>query len=145
MRGLLSQVKGAGLLDTRENCWDFFINKSRTNLHMVFTCSPVGEQFRVRAQRFLAMINSTVIDWFQPWPERALSGVSQKFMDEVDLDSDEIKQFVVDFMPLSFSQARPALRRRQRASLAARAKEGRDSNRKNRERIWTRAQHACGL
>jgi dynein heavy chain len=53
-------------------CWDFFINKVRENLHMVFTCSPVGEQFRIRAQRFLAMINSTVIDWFQPWPEKAL-------------------------------------------------------------------------
>jgi dynein heavy chain len=141
------EVKAAGLVDTREVCWDFFINKCRQNLHMVrasiplhplscsrlsrpvsrlfflyplfsltlshasplcllqvFTCSPVGEQFRVRAQRFLAMINSTVIDWFQPWPERALMGVSKKFLDEVDLDTVEIKQLVVEFMPLSFSQ-----------------------------------------
>ena len=98
------EVKGAGLIDSRENCWDFFINKCRQNLHMVFTCSPVGEQFRVRAQRFLAMINSTVIDWFQPWPERALQGVSKKFLDEVDLDTEQIKNMVVEFMPISFSQ-----------------------------------------
>lgn len=44
----------------------------RNNLHMVFTASPVGADFRVRSQRFLATINSTVIDWFQPWPEASL-------------------------------------------------------------------------
>ena len=44
----------------------------RNNLHMVFTASPVGANFRVRSQRFLATINSTVIDWFQPWPETSL-------------------------------------------------------------------------
>ena len=33
------------------------------------------------------MINSTVIDWFQPWPEKALLGVSQRFLGETDLGS----------------------------------------------------------
>eukprot|EP00959_Pyramimonas_sp_CCMP1952_P263826 5517511-Pyramimonas_sp.AAC.1 len=104
INAIRGEVKGAGLMDTRENCWEFFINKSRQYLHMVFTCSPVGEQFRTRAQRFLAMINSTVIDWFQPWPERALAGVSAKFLGEVDLDNEEVKQLVIEFMPLSFKQ-----------------------------------------
>ena len=35
----------------------------KANLHVAFTASPVGEAFRVRSQRFLATINSTVIDW----------------------------------------------------------------------------------
>lgn len=35
----------------------------KSNLHVAFTTSPVGEAFRVRSQRFLATINSTVIDW----------------------------------------------------------------------------------
>lgn len=35
----------------------------KSNLHMVFTASPVGENFRVRSQRFLATVTSTVIDW----------------------------------------------------------------------------------
>jgi len=98
-----SEVKGEGKQDTRENCWAHFINKVRTNLHMVFTCSPVGEQFRIRAQRFLAMVNSTVIDWFQAWPEKALLGVSQKFLGEMDLGNDETKTAVIEFMPFSFS------------------------------------------
>jgi len=99
MRG---EVKAAGLVESREVCWDFFINKVRTNLHMVFTCSPVGEQFRVRAQRFLAMINSTVIDWFQPWPEKALLGVSQRFLGDTHLGKAEVAKAVMEYMPFSF-------------------------------------------
>lgn len=41
-----------------------FITKVKQNLHMVFTASPVGENFRVRSQRFLATVTSTVIDWY---------------------------------------------------------------------------------
>lgn len=103
VNGVRGEVKAAGLMDSREVCWDFFINKVRENLHMVFTCSPVGEQFRVRAQRFLAMINSTVIDWFQPWPEKALLGVSQRFLGDTELGKAEISKAVMEFMPFSFS------------------------------------------
>ena len=39
----------------------------RANLHVVLTASPVGENFRIRSQRFLATITSTVCDWFHPW------------------------------------------------------------------------------
>jgi hypothetical protein len=56
----------------------------------------------VRSQRFLATINSTVIDWFQPWPEVSLLSVARKFLDEVDLVSDAVRNAVVDFMPFSF-------------------------------------------
>jgi len=58
-----SETKALGLIDTAENCWDTFISKVKNNLHMVFTASPVGENFRVRSQRFLATVTSTVIDW----------------------------------------------------------------------------------
>eukprot|EP00891_Asterochloris_glomerata_P001316 jgi/Astpho2/1316/Aster-06188 len=75
----------------------------RNNLHMVFTASPVGANFRVRSQRFLATINSTVIDWFQPWPESSLLSVAKKFLDDVELGSDSIRNAVVEFMPYSFA------------------------------------------
>jgi len=47
MRG---ETKSLGLLDTADNCWATFINKVKTNLHVAFTASPVGEAFRVRSQ-----------------------------------------------------------------------------------------------
>lgn len=99
MRG---ETKSLGLLDTADNCWATFINKVKANLHVAFTASPVGEAFRVRSQRFLATINSTVIDWFQPWPEVSLLSVARKFLDEMDLVSDTVRNAVVEFMPFSF-------------------------------------------
>ena len=66
---------------------------------MVFAASPVGENFRMRSQRFLATVTSTVIDWFQPWPEASLFSVAKKFLDEVDLGDDSIRTAVVEFMP----------------------------------------------
>ncbi|GBF96391.1 dynein heavy chain axonemal [Raphidocelis subcapitata] len=62
VNAMRAETKAAGLLDTAENCWGTFIRKVKSNLHVAFTSSPVGEAFRVRSQRFLATINSTVID-----------------------------------------------------------------------------------
>ncbi|DBA86689.1 TPA: Dynein alpha chain, flagellar outer arm [Trebouxia sp. C0004] len=98
-----SETKALGLVDTSENCWSTFIQKVRNNLHMVFTASPVGANFRVRSQRFLATINSTVIDWFQPWPEASLHSVAKKFLDDVELGNESIRAAVVEFMPYSFA------------------------------------------
>ena len=69
----------------------------RNNLHMVFTASPVGANFRVRSQRFLATINSTVIDWFQPWPEASLH---RSATITSHTSSDLIQQFAAYALPL---------------------------------------------
>jgi len=57
-------VKSAGMLDTKDNCWNFFIQRVRKNLHMCLCFSPVGDSFRNRARKFPALVNCTVIDWF---------------------------------------------------------------------------------
>jgi len=62
-----SKVKSDGIPDTRDNCWNWYINKVRKNLHMSLCFSPSAD-FRARARKFPALVNSTVIDWFQPWP-----------------------------------------------------------------------------
>ena len=63
-----SAVKGAGLIDNKDTCWKFFLDRVRKNLHMSLCFSPVGDDFRNRAKKFPALINNTVIDWFHPWP-----------------------------------------------------------------------------
>jgi len=95
-------VKGAGLVDNKENCWMYFIQRVKRNLHMSICFSPVGESFRSRARKFPAIVNCTVIDWFQPWPEDALLSVARKFTDELEIGTDEIRDAVVNFMPYSF-------------------------------------------
>ena len=68
VNGVRSAVKSEGILDNKENCWKFFIDRVKANLHMALCFSPVGDDFRNRAKKFPALINNTVIDWFHPWP-----------------------------------------------------------------------------
>lgn len=78
-------VKGAGLIDNKDNCWNFYIQRVRKNLHMCLCFSPVGESFRSRSRKFPALVNCTVIDWFHPWPEDALLSVASKFLSDVEM------------------------------------------------------------
>ncbi len=62
----------------------------------------MGESFRSRARKFPALVNCTVIDWFHPWPEDALTSVAMKFLNEVEMQSEEVRTSIVNFMPYSF-------------------------------------------
>jgi dynein heavy chain len=96
-------VKSEGILDSKDNCWKFFIDRIKKNLHMALCFSPVGESFRNRAKKFPAIINSTVIDWFHAWPQDALLSVASKFLAEVEMDTEEIRTGIENFMPYSFN------------------------------------------
>ena len=103
-------VKRAGLSDSRENCWSYFISQVRANLHAILCFSPVGDPIKVRTRRFPALVNCVVIDWFQPWPEDALFSVSKRFLDDVDLGTPAQKESVIGFMPYSFVAVNDASR-----------------------------------
>jgi dynein heavy chain len=98
-----SAVKGEGIVDSKDNCVKFFFDRVRKNLHMSICFSPVGDAFRNRAKKFPALINNTVIDWFHPWPKEALLSVADRFLEEIDMPSDEVRQAIVKFMPYSFA------------------------------------------
>ena len=100
---LRSAVKAEGLVDNKENSWKFFLDRVRKNLHMSLCFSPVGDDFRNRSKKFPALINNTVIDWFHPWPQEALLSVADKFLEETEMPSDEIRRAIVEFMPFSFN------------------------------------------
>ena len=80
-----NEVKAEGTIDTNDNCWEFFIEKVRRNMHLVFCMSPVGDHFRNWCRKFPALINCSVIDWVHSWPEEALKSVAQRFLSTVDL------------------------------------------------------------
>ena len=56
------EVKAAGLMDSTDQCWEFFVSKVRRQLHIVLCMSPVGAAFRVRCRKFPALTNCTAID-----------------------------------------------------------------------------------
>ena len=72
----------AGVLDTSEAVYAFFLGRVRDRLHVVLCFSPVGARFSRRAQQFPGLINGCTVDWFLAWPEEALTAVSSKAIDE---------------------------------------------------------------
>jgi len=100
---VLNEVKASGHPDysNPDVCWEFFINKVRTNMHIILCFSPVGQQFARWCRQFPALSNTTVIDYFHPWPEDALRSVAKRFLSEIDLESDELTANIAEFMARS--------------------------------------------
>ncbi|XP_037811861.1 dynein beta chain, ciliary, partial [Lucilia sericata] len=84
VNGIRNEVKQSGTLDTKENCWRFFVDKVRRLLRLILCFSPVGQTLRVRARKFPAILSHTCIDWFHEWPKSALESVSQTFLSEIN-------------------------------------------------------------
>ncbi|XP_041078235.1 dynein heavy chain 9, axonemal-like [Polyodon spathula] len=93
-----NEVKGLGLMDTRENCWKFFIDRVRRQLKVALCFSPVGNKLRVRSRKFPAVVNCTSIDWFHEWPQEALESVSLRFLQETENIEPTVKESVSKFM-----------------------------------------------
>lgn len=93
--GLLGKIrteaKSANYGDSPDQLFEFFLDKCKKNLHIALCFSPVGDIFRIRARRFPGIINCTSIDWFHEWPRDALIGVSKRFLGDVELPTDEIR------------------------------------------------------
>ena len=90
--GILDAVRKpavqAGVNETTDGLWAFFIDRVRANLHVVLAMSPIGENLRNRCRMYPGLVNCTTIDWFHTWPAEALQEVAMKFLAEVQL-SDE--------------------------------------------------------
>jgi len=93
-----SEAKAAGYLDTPDSLFSFFIEKCKKNLHMDLCFSPVGDAFRVRSRMFPGLISSTSMDYFHAWPQEALIGVAQRFLSDVSLPTDELRDKISDHM-----------------------------------------------
>ncbi|CAM9103575.1 unnamed protein product [Discosporangium mesarthrocarpum] len=88
------EVKAAGIIDTPDNCWSFFVNKCRNNLHIVLAMSPSGDKLRIRCRSFPGLVSASVIDWFQPWPADALQKVAEYFLQDEQLPN-ELRDTIV--------------------------------------------------
>lgn len=53
--------------------------------------SPVGSALRIRTRKFPSMIDCCTLDWFSAWPEDALYSVALKFLNDIELPSEEMK------------------------------------------------------
>ncbi|NXH56730.1 DYH9 protein, partial [Rhabdornis inornatus] len=93
-----SEVRARGLVDSRENCWKFFINRVQRLLKVVLCLSPVGPRLRLCSRRFPALAGCSTMDCFQPWPRQALESVSRRFLQDMDTLQDSVKDSISKFM-----------------------------------------------
>lgn len=87
-------AKAAGAGETQDQLYAFFLERVRTNLHVILCVSPVGEAFRERCRMFPGLVNCTTIDWFTEWPSDALFEVASKQLQNEDLGTDDIKSAI---------------------------------------------------
>lgn len=87
-------AKKLGTSETQDALFAFFLERVRTNLHVVLCLSPIGEAFRERCRMFPGLVNCTTIDWFTPWPSDALFEVAAKLLEPADVGTPEIRKAV---------------------------------------------------
>ncbi|XP_074539499.1 dynein axonemal heavy chain 11 isoform X2 [Halichoeres trimaculatus] len=112
--GVKAEVRALGLLDNRENCWRFFMDRVQRHLKVVLCLSPVGSTLRVRAHRFPALVQCTTIDWFHPWTPDALQSVSLRFIQEIEGIEPAVQESISLFMAYVHTSVNQASEKYQR-------------------------------
>lgn len=74
------EAKKKGIQESKEDLWNYFIEKTRDNLHIVLCFSPAGETLRIRCRNFPGLISNTAVNWFFPWPQEALISVATHYL-----------------------------------------------------------------
>jgi dynein heavy chain, axonemal len=82
----------SGCDENSDALWRFFIDRVRSNLHVVLAMSPIGDSLRNRCRMYPGLVNCTTIDWFHTWPAEALQEVAMKFLATVELKEDDYRQ-----------------------------------------------------
>jgi dynein heavy chain len=90
--------------------YNWFVARTRTQLHIVLAFSPIGDAFRERLRKFPSLINCCTIDWFTAWPDDALNAVAVKFLGGIELgdsfkdicDRDEVAATPLRGRPVRF-------------------------------------------
>ena len=68
--------------------YDLFVENTKSNLHILFCTSPVGENLRMRMRKFPSLINCCILDWFMPWPLKALESCCKKSFNTLKYEED---------------------------------------------------------
>ncbi|KAL0220777.1 hypothetical protein RCL1_000631 [Eukaryota sp. TZLM3-RCL] len=84
------------LIESDDALWNFFINRVRSNLHVVLCLSPIGQEFRLRVRQYPSFVSTTTIDWFSNWPADALKEVASSMLGEVEDVEEELKPKLAD-------------------------------------------------
>lgn len=85
------EAKKKGVNESKDDLWNYFLEKVRDNLHIVMCMSPAGDTLRIRCRNFPGLVSNTSINWFFPWPSEALLAVATNYLEELE-DIGEFKE-----------------------------------------------------
>ncbi|XP_021113288.1 dynein heavy chain 10, axonemal isoform X5 [Heterocephalus glaber] len=97
---LMQEASKHGMGPAKESVWQYFVNKSANNLHIILGMSPVGDTLRTRCRNFPGLVNNTGVDWFMPWPPQALNAVARSFLGDNPMIPAENMEGLVEHMVL---------------------------------------------
>ena len=81
---MMDVMKETGV--TNKDAYSYFVERVRSNLHIVLAMSPVGEKLRNRLRMFPSLVNCCTIDWINPWPEDALLSVAKMSLETLEFE-----------------------------------------------------------
>jgi len=67
------EAKKLGINETKEDLWNYYIEKARDSMHICLCMSPAADTLRIRCRNFPGLVSNTTINWFFTWPEEALT------------------------------------------------------------------------
>ena len=88
------EAKKNGVQETKEDLWNYFVDKTRNNLHIVLAMSPAGNTLRIRCRNFPGLISNTQIDWFFAWPQEALVSVADFYLKDMELPQEHRPEII---------------------------------------------------
>lgn len=71
-------------VDSPDNLVKFFIDRVRSNLHIILCMSPISHKFSQRVNKFPGIFAGCTIDWHLPWPREALIAVSSNYISRLN-------------------------------------------------------------
>lgn len=66
--------------------------------------SPAGDKLRIRSRNFPGLVSSTSIDWFFSWPSKALESVAVYYLQDVEIESEEMRTKIVTHFVFTHQQ-----------------------------------------
>ncbi|SBS94546.1 dynein heavy chain, putative, partial [Plasmodium ovale curtisi] len=83
--------------ESNEDVFNYYISKIRKNFKIAITHSPISNLYRNRLIKFPSLLSNFSFIYFLPWPYEALINVSNKFLDDVEIN-EELKKNICEHM-----------------------------------------------
>ncbi|KAF2359916.1 Dynein heavy chain AAA module D4 [Trinorchestia longiramus] len=95
-----------------------FLDRIRSNLHLVVCLSPLSAHYKTTLSTFPALVTCCTVDWYPPWPDSTLQQVGSRLLQELQLPDEKL--CVTLAAAIHFHRCTQALARRYRENLGRR-------------------------